>query len=187
MSETDESGEKRKVSKEDLLKPLSVRKVRLKVNKFLMPASRADAVPHYFSGNQVQFLEFYSELLDVKQACEKSGMTLAQVKRCPYLAQEIKSINQAAMFKHRVKSSLGTHFRLMDKWEKEFDKPLATADMKKAAMSTLARMSEAGLRAAGEFSENVEHTGITGVNVIMNFGADVSEVIQVVDVTSEGS
>lgn len=171
----DGSGEKPKLSKSDLLKPISARKVRLKVNRFLMPANRADAVPYFFAGNQVQFLEAYAECLDVKVACEKAGMTLAQVKKCPYIAEEVKNINQAAMFKHRVKSSLGTHFRLMQKFEGEFDKPLASADMKKAAMSTLARMSEASLRAAGEFGEQVENTGISGVQVVINIGAPPPE------------
>lgn len=175
MSETEDTGEQSRLTKEDLLKPLSARKVRLKVNKFLMPASRADVTPHYFTGKQVQFLEAYSETLDYQEACKKSGLSLAGVKKCPYLVEEVKRINQAAMFKHRGKSALGNHHRLMEKFEREFDNKLASAEMKKASMSTLARMSEASMRAAGEFDDKGEDAGgVTGVRVVINIAAPES-------------
>lgn len=157
---------------------LPLRKVRLKVNKFLMPASKADAVPHFFNAKQVKFLEVYAETLDFERACKDSEMAPAQVKRNPYILNEIKEINQAAMFKHRGQAAKGTHLRLMDKFEKEFDNT-KDVKLKSSAMSTLARMSEANMRAAGEFGDQQENTGISGVQVVINIGEPPPEPTQV--------
>jgi hypothetical protein len=170
LNESEDNGEKStEPSQHEMLKPLSVRKVRLKVNRFLMPASRKDVVPHYFTANQVKFLEAYAETLDIDMACERAGITKNSVKKSPYLAEEIKFINQASMFKHRAAAALGTHLRLMDKFEREFDTSW-DPKVKSSMASNLAKMSEASMRASGEFSERVENTGISGVQVVINIG-----------------
>lgn len=167
---SEDNGGKSKLTKTDLLRPLSVRKVRMKVNKFLMPASRKDAVPHYFSQKQIRFLEVYSETMDIAEACKQSGMTRYQVQKSPYLNAEIQLINQAAMFKHRNTVALGRHERLMEKFEQEFDNNQYDKDYKKSVMSTLAKMSETSLKASGAFTERKENTGILGVQVVINIG-----------------
>ena len=167
------------------MKPLSLRKTRLRVNKFLMPSGRQDVAPHFFSEKQVKFLEVYTETMDLVQACEASGLKPPQIRKNPYLMHEVALVNRTYMYQHRAKQALPRHERLMDKFEKEFDE--GGVDLKKTAMSTLARMSEAALRAAGEFSEKEQNTGISGVQVVINIGqsAQNSEERPVVDIQAE--
>lgn len=171
MSETGDSGDKSKPDKSELLKPLSVRKVRFKVNKFLAEKRQGYLEQHFFSQKQVKFLEAYSETLDFKTACDRSGLKPHHIRKSEYLMNEIEHINKAAHYRHRSKSTLGKFHQFMDKVEKLFDNS-TNNDMRKASMSTLARLHDTALRAAGEFTEKAENTGITGVRVSINIGPE---------------
>lgn len=175
MSASEDTGKKRpaKIKREDLQLP--VRKIPAASIKFLLPRADKSATPHFFTERHLRFLEAYAETLDMKTALDKSGMTRNQVTKSPYLTREVLMINQAAGMRHRNKISLGRHERLMEKFEGEFDGTY-DKDYKKSMASTLARMSEASLKAAGEFTERQENTGITGVQVVINIGDGGQEV-----------
>lgn len=166
----------------DLSVPLSPRKVRLKVQKYggLKPAGR----PHEFSGKHLKFLESYTQTLDFHESCKAAGVSPASVRKSEYLMREMDLINEAAMYKHRIASAAGTHQRLMAKFEKTFDG--GDGKLKGAMASTLARMSEASLRMAGEFDEARESSGISGVQVVINIGGtpDEPEKTGIIDVNA---
>ena len=170
MSASEDNGEKSsEQNSEDLLKPIKARKVKPETTRFLGEKNGSLMKPHLFSPKHLQFLEIYTDTLDVEMAMKETGMTRYQVQKSEYLMRELRLINEAAMLKHRAKSALGRHERLMDKFENLFDRS-GDAKVKGSAMSTLARMSEASLRASGEFSEKQEAGGITGVQVVINIG-----------------
>lgn len=171
------SGEKSEAGP-DLSLPVSLRKVRLKVAKYggLKPAAS-----HTFRPAHLKFLELYTETLDFAESCKQAGVRPASVRKSEYLMREIDLINEAAMYRHRTKSAMGTHQRLMQKFEDTFDR--GDGKLKGAMASTLARMSEANLRMAGEFSETRDSGGISGVQVVINIGgAEEPERTAVLDV-----
>jgi hypothetical protein len=177
----DNGGQSNSQNPEDLLKPLPVRKVQASTTKFLVPQHCPLAKVHLFSPNHLRFLEVYTETLDINQALKETGMTRYQVEKSEYLKREIQFINQAAMLKHRAKSAVGRHERLMEKFEGTFDKS-GDSKVKSSMASTLARMSEASLRASGEFSEKPDASGVTGVQVVINIG-DSSKALESIEGT----
>lgn len=171
MNETDGAGEKSNQDRADLLKPLGVRKVRLKAKKFLGAAADGGPVAeHFFSKKQVEFLQAYSETLDFPTALEKSGLKPHHVRRSAYLMKEVEYINSAAQYKHRNKAALGSFYKFMDAVQDKFEDSLSSTEIRKASMTTLARLHETALKVSGEFSEQVENTGIVGVRVSINIG-----------------
>lgn len=180
MSESADSGEKSTDPRQPNMLP--VRAPRFKVNKFLSSSGKPGAAQHFFTPKHMQLLETYAETLDIEQALKKSGMTAAQVRKSVYLMEEIRLINQAAMLKHRSKAALGTHLRLMEKFEGILDDKNRDVKMRVAAMNNLARMSDSNMKAAGEYGDTPENTGITGVQVVINLGAPPESEGPVVDV-----
>jgi hypothetical protein len=143
--------------------PVPFRAKRVKVSRETLAGNKKT---YFFNQPQQVFLDAYSETLDFKESCKKAGLKPAAVKKNAYLIQEINYINQAAMAKHRSKAALGNHHRLMEKFENAFDK--GDSKVKSAAMGTLAKMSEASMKAAGEFVETVQNSAVSGVQVFIN-------------------
>jgi hypothetical protein len=159
-----------------LLKP--IKRVYRKVPARTTRAPEVGGQPHFFSPKQKLFLDTYSATLDVKKALEESKMRLQDVEKSDYLMAEVGYINQNAAFAHRNKAALGTHLRLMTKFEKDYDKSFKQADRNSLA-NTLARMSEANLRVAGEYSEAGDGGAVSGVQVVLNIGGAVTSVEEV--------
>ena len=85
------------------------------------------------------------------------------------MVNEIQLILEAASYKHRVKSAMGTHQRLMAKFEKRFDETL-DGKLEGTLASVLAKMSEASLKAEGEFSDGSQNNVGVGLQIVMNIG-----------------
>ena len=145
-----------------------LKKTRQTAPKFLRTSDSALAAPHFFSPKHVRFLEAYAETLDFKAACAAAEMRPAQVTRNPYLVNEVRLINRNLSFKYRSKTALGNHWRLMEMVEAAM--VYGGQEIQRTAMSTLARMSEAAMRASGDFGDDAQVTGIQGVQVVINIG-----------------
>lgn len=174
MSEMDEAGKKSdRLTKADLDRPVAVRKIRLSVPRFLATGGEKGVEPYFFKPKQHKFLEVYAETGDVKKACQESGLPLNMVKKNDYICQEMALIEKAFQVKHRVKMAMPNHQRLMSKFEKDYDN---LPNMQKPSMaSVISRMSEATLKASGEFAEE-RHTPVhNGVQVIINLGPEEDE------------
>lgn len=163
-----DSGEKFESGKGDLLKPLPVRKVRLRVNKYLAAPGKA-VKPHYFTEKQKKFMEVYAESLDFQKALKESGLTKNMVDKNDYLQQEIKLIEEAYLIQHRTNLAIGHHQRLFKKFERDYDRS-ENAKFKASMAGVLAKMSEAAMKANGDFADKEQVDTTNGIKVIMNFG-----------------
>jgi hypothetical protein len=168
LSEPEKTGQTSPKLDNSLLAPVSMRKIRFTTTKFLEPVGSKNAAIHKFSPRHLKFLEVYAETLDYKKALRTAEMRAKDVTNSAYLLNEIKLINQAASLKHRNKSALGTHHRLMQKFEKQFDAEYGKN--KTPYASVLAKMSDTALKAAGEFTDHQENTGFAGIQVTINIG-----------------
>ena len=101
-----------------------------------------------FNPKQRKFLEHYAATFDIGEACKVSGVRREAIYRNPYLEEEVGFIDQCANLAHRSKSALGNHHRLMRKFEKTYDTASFVEDKAKI-MPTLAKMSEASMKAEG--------------------------------------
>lgn len=153
-----------------------VRKVPVKATRLRERSGQ----PHFFTAKQRIFLDTLSRTLDYKQALKDSGLKPHQVQKSPYLMDEAKIILEASGFIHRKNAAMGNHLRLMDKFEKDYDTG-PKADKPKYA-GVLAKMSESCLKAAGEFGEDVEGSGASGVKVVINIGQPSQPAPRAVDV-----
>lgn len=155
----------------DLSKPICTRKVRTKVNRYLTPNSTAGLAPYEFTSKHIKCLEVFTKTLDEKLACAESGLTIQQIQRNEYMQNEINLIQEAASYKHRIKSAVGTHQRIMAKVEKAFDD---TSDSKAKAglASTLAKMSDTSLKVEGEFNDRSDVNAGAGIEIVLNIGGN---------------
>lgn len=130
-----------------------------------------EGVVHRLSPKQIQFLQVYSSDLDFTAACKASGLKPHQVEKSPYLRQEIEYINQAASLRHRSDAmvALGNHLRIMDKVETLYDESFQEKT-KVSCASTLARMSETTLKAAGVFNDDTSQGNVQAIQFVVNFG-----------------
>lgn len=180
------SGEKTNLpSKAEIETPLCFRKVRRKVDRYLGQGSRKqDLQPYEFGPKHLKFMEVFTETLDHKEACKQSGLTYAQIQKNEYMMNEINLTLEAASFKHRVKAAMGTHQRLMSKFEKDYD-DTGNPKMKAGLAATLAKMSEASLRSQGEFNDDKSSDNLSGLKLVFNFGGNPERGERPVDVTVE--
>lgn len=158
---------------DDLTKPVGPQSVTSKK----IPAStdnlaNPDGEPHFFTKKQLTFLQSYAESLDIEKALSESGMRLQDVKKSDYLTNEIQYIEKAACLTHRNSAAKGNHLRLMQKFEDDYDGVKKQSD-KNSLANTLARMSEANLRVAGEYSDQLDAAAVSGIQVVINMDKPV--------------
>jgi hypothetical protein len=128
--------------------------------------------PHIYTAKEIKFLDVYCDTLDRVAACKASGLKLEQVKKNKYLMHELEMLMRVAQKKHRMRMAGAKHLDLMEKFEDEFDKTKGKDN--KAAVGyagVVARMSEAAMRASGEFKEETTDKGVN-VQVNIKIGGD---------------
>jgi hypothetical protein len=145
------------------LPKMPVSKVKLKIKTDYNPVGYAiNAAQHAFLGH-------YAETLDKHAALKVSGLKWHQVSKNPYMMAELERLQECAMFAHRAKSTVGNHHRLMDKFERAYDKA-GDARIKQGYAGVIARMSDSAMKAAGEFGDDDGGGAFVGVQVVLNFG-----------------
>lgn len=125
--------------------------------------------PYKFSPKHMKFLDVYSETLDFSQAKRESGLRTDVIMKNRHLSREMKYIEEMAALRYRNKVAIGTHQRLMKKFEECHD----GADDPKIAATyarTLASMSDAAMRAAGEYHDHGTPKVGNAVQVVINVG-----------------
>lgn len=165
--------------------PLPVRNTRGQVPKIIPEDINNKLNPVFkFNPKHLKFLDVYSETLDFSYACKESGLRRENILKNRHLAKEVEFINNMAALKYRNKVALATHQRLMEKFEDCHD----SADDPKVAAnyaSTVARMSDANLRAAGEFHDHGTPKVGNAVQVVINIGEEKSDKPDCVEVKAE--
>jgi hypothetical protein len=173
-------------------KPKSIkpkRRIPTRVNRFIGSEKRTDT--HLLTGRERKFLEIYAETLDEQLAAKESGLKLDVVRQRHWLLKEIDLCNAMASLSHRNKLATGNHWRLMDKFEKLHDE-MDSSDkhegrLKGQYASSLSRMSETAMRAAGEFSTVKHPLGHNAVQVVINLGASEEDKVETktIDITPD--
>lgn len=126
---------------------------------------------HIYFKYEKKFLDVYAESFDFKLALRESGMKAHEVRKNKWLMNELKELQQLAQASHRMKVMSGKHIELMEKFDKHYDKLVTNGKHKEAVQmaGNLARMTDSGMRASGEFRD-VERD--TGINVNITFNMD---------------
>lgn len=145
-----------------------------------------------FTAKDKMFLELYAQTLDLKQAKKESGITTDRLNSNPFLLTQVDRITQLNMYSIQAKTIIGTHYRLMEKFEQDYDEAKVEGDSKlqQGLASTLSRMTDTAMKASGEFFPEKEQQITTAVQVVINMGtqqekkeADVDPIEQqIVDV-----
>lgn len=134
---------------------------------------------HVYTAKEIKFLDVYVETLDKDQALKASGLKMAQLKKNKYIMDELLKLQRICQKKYRLKMAGAKHMDLMDKVEDVFDQAVEGKDLKTAvgASSTLARMSEAAMRASGEFKDERADNGVH-IQVNINMGDEEPKTIE---------
>jgi len=135
--------------------------------------------PHIYTDKEMKFIDKYVETLDRHTALKYSGMTLTQLKKNKYVMNELMKLQNIAQKKHRLKMAGANHMGLMEKFEDLFDEAVESKDYKTAVgmSSTLARSSEAAMRASGEFKDERQEQGLN-IQVNINMGEEKPKTIE---------
>lgn len=124
---------------------------------------------------ELRFLQVYTETLDLEKAWREAGYSS---KRVPmnngFVQEQMKFIEMNKRYSVQGALALENHHRLMNKFEDGYDEAVSVQDRKAAVgySSTLARMSEASMKAAGEFDEVSRDSSHTNIQVNIGFFGD---------------
>jgi hypothetical protein len=145
------------------LTKVPVRKVRGKV-----PSLKNDGEIYVFTAEAIRFFDNYTQTMDEAQAFEAAGIESrrrSEFLNNPYVQGEMDKIQQAWSLSHRMKAgyAVGEHHRLMQKFEKSFDS--SSGKVQAGYAGTLAKMSEASLKATGVIGAD---NAPTVPNVVIN-------------------
>lgn len=137
---------------------------------------------HTYSRKELIFIETYIETLDKAQALKAASMSSRQLENNKYLQEECLKLQRIIQKKHRLKIAGAKHIALMEKFEDTFDKAVESKDAKTQVgmSSTLARMSEAAMRASGEFKDAEQAHGAQ-IQVNINIGGNEEEVAPTIE------
>lgn len=127
---------------------------------------------HDFQAKDKLFLETYAETLDLKQALSVSGVTRERLNSKPFLLTQVDKITNLNMYSVQAKTVVGTHYRLLEKFEKDYDTAKEEGDSKlqQGLASTLSRMTDTAMKASGDFAKSKEQGPLTNVQVVINMG-----------------
>ena len=153
-------------------------------DEYKVPTTGTEKLPgkekqelHFYTKKEIEFLDVYAETLDKDAARKASGMTVRQIERNSYLAKEIRIIQKMVQKKHRLKTMKMNHLRMMEKFEEDYDKLKDEGDNRSAVgmAGTLARMSETGMKATGDFHQEKDNTSGMQVSININLEHNYDE------------
>ena len=132
------------------------------------------AGPNKFTIKDKVFLETFSDTLDVQQSLKASGLTKSQLNHSPFLLTQIDDITKLNMYSIRSRTVIGTHYRLLEKFETDYDEAKSMGDgkLQQGLASTLSRMTDTAMKASGDFATAKDQGAATNVQVVINMGTN---------------
>lgn len=138
----------------------------------------------------LNFLQEYNKDLDIERALKDSGLKKSQLKpakdRGQALLLEMKNIQAAHMaaIQMNAPAAARKHLELMQKFEDDYDATDLKSQNKSGLSSTLARMSDANLKATGHYGQAERSQG-TKVEINIDLSGHNKKAEEIIEVKAD--